>query len=216
MKKDTVFFDLDGTLTDPGEGITNCVMYALASLGYPVPPREELHKFIGPPLLYGFKEWYSMDDATARTAVEKYRERFTKLGMFENEMYDGIPKMLALAEKSGKRLFVVTSKPEPFARTIIEYFGIESFFADIIGANMNESRTDKEYVIESALLRAGAEKEHTVMVGDRKYDMEGAAANGIDSVGVLFGYGSKEELTEAGAGKLAATVEELTELLCAM
>ncbi len=213
-----ILFDLDGTLTDPKEGITRCVQYGMEALGYHEPDREKLTPFIGPPLFDMYRELYGFTEEQADFAVEKYRERFREKGMYENKIYPGIAKMLGALQASGKRLGVATLKPEVFAVPILKHFGIDKYFEFIVGVELSGKQTQKEDVIREALRRFGAEdrKESVVMVGDRKNDVIGARKAGVGCVGILYGYGSEEELSEAGAETLVATVEELQALLMAL
>lgn len=211
---DYILFDLDGTLTDPSEGITHSVEYALNRLGIEVSSRNELLKFIGPPLSVGFKEFYDLSDAASDRAVEYYREVFSAEGLFENEVYPGVTKMLETLKESGKRLAVATSKPEKFTLRILEHFDLAKYFDFVAAATLDAARNSKESVIKYALESLKpSDLGRVVMVGDRKYDIEGARLNGIASVGVLYGFGSKEELEAVGASHTVETVEELTEML---
>lgn len=210
----TILFDLDGTLTDPGLGITNAVAHALQKAGRPVPPREQLYKYIGPPLLDSFERFEGMTPAEARQAVGFYREYFVPTGMFENMPYPGVEALLAHLRAAGRTLLVATSKPEPFAVRILEHFGLARYFDHIVGSTLEETRTAKAEVIEYALRQAGVEDKGTaVMVGDRDYDVRGAREAGLGCIGVLFGYGSAAELTAAGALAVAADMPELERLL---
>ena len=206
----TIFFDLDGTLTDPGVGITNSVAYALERWGIHVDDRRALYPFIGPPLVDSFQRFYGFSPADARAAVDVYREYFTDRGIFENELYPGIPALLARLRAAGRRLAVATSKPEPFAKRIAEHFGIAEYFDCVAGAALDETRTNKWQVVAYALERLGgvAPKE-VLMVGDREHDVQGASRCGIATLGVLYGYGSREELLSAGAVAVADTVEAI-------
>ncbi|MBQ8345503.1 MAG: HAD family hydrolase [Clostridia bacterium] len=207
---DWIFFDLDGTLTDPGEGITNSVAHALEQEGVPVPPRAELYRFIGPPLVDSFMRFYGFSEERAHRAVEEYRDYFRDRGIFENQVYDGVPQMLETLRREGKRLCLATSKPEPFAKQILEHFALTSYFEFVAGALMDETRTAKADVIAYALDACGiSEPSRVLMVGDRLHDVEGASQNGMDCLGVLFGYGSREELTAAGARYLAENVADI-------
>lgn len=209
-----IIFDLDGTLTDPGEGITNSVAYALRSFGIEVPPREKLYPFIGPPLIDSFMKYYDMDEQSARSAVDKYREYFSAGGLFENKVYDGIPALLAGLKSKGMRLYIATSKPEGYTLRIIHRFGLDKFFDFVAGSTMDSSRVKKSDVIKYLFDSVPALKhERCVMIGDRHHDIEGARQNGIDSVGVLWGYGDKEELTGAGALYAASDITELRSIL---
>jgi len=210
----TILFDLDGTLTDPGVGITNSVAHALRRMGQPVPGRASLYPFIGPPLLDSFRRFCGCTAEGAARAVEYYREYYRVTGIFENRVYPGVPALLARLKQNGRQVVLATSKPEPFAVQILQHFGLQDFFDAVAGAAMDESRTDKAEVIEYALGLCGAgDKAAAVMVGDREHDVLGARRAGLDCIGVLFGYGSRAELEEAGALCLAATVEELGALL---
>ena len=207
---DWIFFDLDGTLTDPGEGITHSVAYALKKEGIEPPERQELYRFIGPPLVDSFMKFYGFSEERAHRAVEEYREYFRDRGIFENRVYDGIPDLLDLLCKQGKRIVLATSKPEPFALRILEHFGLLPYFTFVAGALLDETRTAKGDVIAYALSSCGiTDVSRVLMVGDRFHDVKGAAANGMDCLGVLFGYGSREELTQAGATYLVATVSDI-------
>ena len=212
----TILFDLDGTLTDPGLGITNAVAHSLRQLGRLVPPRAELDKFIGPPLLHSYQVYTGLTEAEARAAIPLYREYFVPTGMFENEVYPGIPVLLAALRAAGKTMVLATSKPEPFAVRILEHFDLARYFDLVVGSTLEETRTEKAEVIEYALTQLPAEaKAAAVMVGDRDYDVRGAEQNGLPCVGVAFGYGTREELEAAGAVAVADSVAELQSLLLA-
>ena len=206
----SILFDLDGTLTDPAEGITNSVMYALKQYGIEENDRTKLYSFIGPPLVDSFMEKYGFSEEKAREATAYFREYFREKGIFENVPYEGMTECLAALKQRGRTLILATSKPEVFAKMILERFGFAPYFDYVFGASMDETRTRKDEVIAYALSGAGIEDpSDCVMVGDRKHDVLGAKANGMDAVGVLFGYGSREELTEAGARYIAETVEDI-------
>ena len=209
-----ILFDLDGTLTDPAVGITDSVSYALRGMGVIPPPREDLYKFIGPPLLDSFARYYGFDDEDCRRALTLYREYFAQKGIFDNRPYDGITDMLQRLADSSKKLCVATSKPEKYAVRILEHFDMARYFDFIGGASMDETRSKKRDVIQYVLDTCGLAADGTaVMVGDREHDMTGARLCGIDCIGVLYGYGSEAELSSAGAVKIAATVSELTRIL---
>ena len=211
MIKD-ILFDLDGTLTEPFEGITNSVLYALHKCGIAETDREKLRAFIGPPLLASFSEYYGMTREEARRAVSFYREYYEEKGIFENAVIPGIPALVqTLSERY--RLFVATSKPELFAERIMERFGLRAYFVRTFGASLDETRTEKAEVIAYALQEGGIARETALMVGDRKHDILGAKANGIRSMGVLFGYGSREELAEAGADCIAETPADVLKII---
>ena len=209
----TVLFDLDGTLTDPGQGITNSVAYSLKKFGIEVEDKKELYKFIGPPLHDSFMKYYGFSDEEAETAIVYYREYFRDTGIFENEVYDGIEKMLGEIKTSGRKIVLATSKPEEFAKRILIHFGLDKYFDFTAGATMDTSRSKKGDVIAYALRESGCSSENAVMVGDRLHDILGAKENGLDSIGVLFGYGSREELESAGADYIAETVEDILKFI---
>lgn len=207
---ETILFDLDGTLTDPGTGITNSVTYALNKFGIEVKDKTELYKFIGPPLHESFEQYYGFSKEQAKTAVEYYREYYRDQGIFENLVYEGVEKLLKEMHDSGKTLIVATSKPELFAKKILEHFGLAKYFIYIAGANMDGTRTKKDEVIAYALEKGKiSEYKTVVMVGDREHDVIGANKVGIDSIGVLFGYGDYDELKSAGATYIAECIEDI-------
>ena len=211
-----IFFDLDGTLTDPAQGITNSFIHALKFYGLPVPSYQELCKLIGPPLPYSFEVTFGFDHDKAMEAVGKYREYFSTKGLYENKVYEGIPELLQSLKEKGKHLLVATSKPEEYSIRILEHFNLAQYFDYICGSLMDESRSKKSEVIAYALecCRLGeGDKDKALMVGDRFHDIEGAKANGIKSCGVLFGYGSRQELEEAGADYIAEDIQALLKIL---
>lgn len=211
-----VLFDLDGTLTDPALGITNSIMYALEKMGRDIPPRESLYRFIGPPLISSFCEFCGMSEAEAREALRLYREYFSVKGLFENEVYPDIPCALGKIRNSGAKLLVATSKPEQYSRQILEHFSLETYFDIICGATMDEKRVKKADIISYALDSAGITEERrdrVIMVGDRLHDIEGARENKIRSLGVLWGYGSRDELRDAGADYIAADTGEMIKII---
>lgn len=214
-KKDIVLFDLDGTLTDPMTGITKSVQYALKKQGIIENDLWNLTKFIGPPLKESFQKFYGMSKEEAQKAVEDYREYFSPIGIFENIVYDGMEEMLTKLKKEGMRLCVATSKPEEFAKRILEHFQLEEYF-EFVGGALMDGRTNKAEVIAYVLSEIKAEKEQTIMVGDREHDILGAKKNGIESIGVLYGYGDKNELQDAGADLIVEDVTQLREILCKM
>lgn len=197
----TVFCDLDGTLTDPKIGITGCIQYALERLGAPVPETDQLLWCIGPPLRGSFATL--LDEARADAAVALYRERFGDIGLYENTLYEGIPDALQALRDSGVRLFVATSKPHVYAERIVEHFGIREHFERIFGSELDGTRVDKTELLAYALTETGTVAADAAMIGDREHDMIGAANNGLFGVGVLYGYGTQEELQSAGAQRLA-------------
>ena len=211
-----IFFDLDGTLTDPAQGITNSFIHALKFYGLPVPSYQELCKLIGPPLPYSFETTFGFDHDKAMEAVGKYREYFSTKGLYENKVYEGIPELLQSLKEKGKHLLVATSKPEEYSIRILEHFNLAQYFDFICGSLMDESRSKKSEVIAYALecCRLGeGDKDKVLMVGDRFHDIEGAKANHIKSCGLLFGYGSRQELEEAGADYIAEDIQSLLKIL---
>lgn len=214
MDKKYMLFDLDGTLTDPQEGITNSVAYALEQYGIHVEDRSTLNKFIGPPLKDSFMEYYGFTEDRAEEAVWKYREYFNEDGIFENKVYPGIPQMLQYLKDQGKILIVATSKPTVYAKRILERFELSQYFADVQGSEMDGRRTKKEEVISYALEQNQiTDNAQAVMIGDREHDIIGAKKCGLDSIGVLFGYGSREEMEGCGAGQIVDNVQMLEDLL---
>lgn len=211
-----ILFDLDGTLTDPKLGITSCVQHALRKFGIEEPDRDMLELFIGPPLSNSFREFYGFDEEKIQQAIAYYRERFSTIGLFENEIYPGIPQMLKELQESGRHLAVASSKPTVFVTQILEHFGIHAYFEVIVGSELDGTRVKKEEVVEEALrqlLHGTEQRRDVVMVGDRKFDIEGAKAYHIDSVGVAYGYAAQGELEAAGADVIVETVEELGKVL---
>lgn len=206
-----ILFDLDGTLTDSGEGITRSVQYALEKIGKPEPERQKLNIFVGPPLLEQFQEYAAIDKETAKKAVEYYRERYAPVGIYENELYPGILEMLEELKARGYRLAVASSKPENFVNTVLEHFHMTSYFDQIVGSKPDGGRTDKTAVIEEALLRMGLEKHRNqvIMVGDKEHDVIGARKAGLDCIAVSYGYGTMEELENAHPFKIVNSTEEL-------
>lgn len=207
-----ILFDLDGTLTNPKEGITKCVQYALRYFGIER-DCDELISFIGPPLKEQFMEYASLSEEEGKKAVEVYRERFAPIGLFENEIYDGILEMLSALKSSGRVLAVATSKPTVFAEKICDKYGISPYLTILSGSELDGRNTDKALVIENTMRALGAKAEETVMVGDRFHDCEGAEKNGIPCIGVSYGFGGVEELEKGGAVAIAKTPEELMHIL---
>ena len=208
-----ILFDLDGTLTDPKEGITKSVQYALASVDIDEPDLDKLEPFIGPPLHESFMEFYGFDRDMAMKLAEKYRERFNVTGIFENKIYPGIADMLKVLKEAGCKISIASSKPTVLVERILDHFDIRKYFDSVVGSNLDGTRTKKEEVVEEALRQLACVKEKTAMVGDRKFDIEGARAFGLIGVGVSFGYAQGNELEEAGADYIVDSVEELQKLL---
>ncbi len=215
MKKpmDTIFFDLDGTLTDPKPGITRSLQYALEQLGRPVPSQDELVWCIGPPLRTSLVVLLG-GETDADRGVALYRERFGDVGLYENSLYPDIAATLA-ALKPRARLFVATSKAHVYADRIIDHYGLRPYFEHVFGAELDGTRAHKSDLLAYALERTGTDPSRAVMIGDRSHDIVGAKQNGIAGIGVLYGYGSREELTEAGAVHLCAAPKAIAEHLSA-
>jgi phosphoglycolate phosphatase len=202
---DAIYFDLDGTLTDPKLGITRSIQYALQRVDHPTMPTEdELTWCIGPPLRASFVRLLGAE-TSADLAVSYYRERFSDIGLYENGVYDGIGDVLTTLCASGHRLFVATSKPHVFAERIIDHFGLRNHFERVFGSELDGTRVDKSHLLEYALKETSVDPAKTLMIGDRSHDMVGAKNNGMKGIGVLYGYGSRDELLEAGAHHVCAT-----------
>lgn len=210
---DWLLFDLDGTLTDPFEGITRSVEYALNAFGIEVEDRRVLAPFIGPPLVESLTERYgfTMEDAVA--AVAKYREYFAVKGLYENELFEGIPELLSDCRKAGYKISMATSKPTHYARIIAEHFDIARYFDAIHGSSLDGTRITKSSVVAEAVAEEHLDPSRALMIGDRRHDVEGAGEHGIRTVGVLYGYGSREEHEAAGAAYIVNNLDELRELL---
>lgn len=206
-----ILFDLDGTITDPMLGITNSVIYALKRYGIEVTDRRELYKFIGPPLAESFSKYYGFSKSEGYELVEVYREYFSDKGLYENEVYDGVEKMLNDLKSEGHKIYLATSKPQIFAEKILEHFGLSKYFDGVCGSELNGDRVEKSEVI--ACLKDRYSIKDGVMVGDRSFDILGAKANDLISVGVLYGYGEQSELDGAGADYLVENVHDLEKVL---
>lgn len=211
---DFILMDLDGTITNPKEGITKSIQYALQAMNIFIDDLDSLTKHIGPPLRDGFMEYYGFSEEKAEAATAEYRKYYSEKGIYQNKVYDGIENLLIKLKQAGKYLIVATSKPENYAVRILKYCYLDHYFDDICGATFDKSRDDKESVIRYALERNSiTDLDKVVMVGDRKYDILGAKAVGIASIGVLYGFGSRKELEEAGADYIAATVDEIYDII---
>ncbi len=209
-----ILFDLDGTITDPGEGITKSVAYALEKFGIKNESRENLNRFIGPPLWYSFETFYGLTKDEADEAVEYYRERYVKKGINECELIDGVVELIKELKSRGKTLLLATSKPEVFARVVIENYKLTEYFDFIGGATKDKTRSEKADIIAYSLKCANVkDKEYVVMIGDREHDILGAKEQGIDSIGVNCGYGSIEEFKQAGADYIFENMAELFEAM---
>jgi phosphoglycolate phosphatase len=203
-----VFFDLDGTLTDPKEGFVRSVRYALAELNIEFDPDIKLESYIGPPLHDSFRKLCG-DNQSAETAISLYRERYSATGLFENELYEGIVECLDQIYGTAESIHVATSKPTVFSKRIIEHFGLDQYFNVVFGSNLDGSLSDKTELLEHVLGTQGIAPQNAVMIGDRRFDMIGAKNHGIRALGVLWGYGSKEELENAGADAICSHPTEI-------
>ena len=213
MAKKSILFDLDGTLTDSGEGIINCAILALEHYGLPIPSREEMRVFVGPPLTESFIR-HGVPADKAEEAVAIYRSRYIPIGNYENTPYPGIRELLETLHEMGYKLYVATSKPEGMSIDILKHFDLDRYFTRICGASMDSSRNTKEAVIEY-LMETTGERENMVMVGDTKFDVLGAKHHGIPCIGVSWGYGTVEDMENAGAAAIVHTPDELLKLLLA-
>ena len=214
MRYDTILFDLDGTLTDSADGIINSIVHTLKHYGLPHDNRAALRRFVGPPLPESFQRYCGFSPEKAKEAVAGFREYFSEIGIFENTVYEGVSEMLSTLRKAGFTLAIATSKPEVFAERILSRFDLAKYFTAVAGATMDEKRTNKAQVILYALEKLGGrEHSHVLMVGDREHDILGAKAVGIDSLGVLYGYGDRAELTAAGALLIAETPMDVCRII---
>ena len=212
MNPDAIFFDLDGTLTDPKPGITRSIQYALHRLEQStIPPEDQLTWCIGPPLRTSFVKL--LGEASADLAVALYRERFSEVGLYENSVYAGIRDVLSALRRSGHRLFVATSKAHVFADRIIDHFDLRDHFEHIFGAELDGTRADKSDLLAHALRTTAVDPSRTLMIGDRSHDMVGAKNNGMKGIGVLYGYGSRDELIAAGARQLCAAPQAILDCI---
>ncbi|HJB29521.1 MAG TPA: HAD family hydrolase [Candidatus Blautia faecavium] len=211
-----ILFDLDGTLTESGEGITKSVQYALEKIGKPEPDREKLRVFVGPPLLEQFMKYADLDEETARQAVTFYRERYSVTGIFENRPYEGIKELLEALENRGYILAVASSKPEYFVEKILDYFDMSRYFKVVVGSEMNGGRTKKADVIQEALKRLHMEnhREQVIMVGDKEHDVFGAKQAGVSCVAVSYGYGTMDELVNAEPLQIVNSPAQLLDFFC--
>lgn len=207
----SVLFDLDGTLTDSGEGIINCAIFAMEKLGVPVPPREKMGVFVGPPLWDTFRD-FGVPANRLDEAVDIFRSRYVPIGKFENTPYPGIREVLETLQAQGRKLYVATSKPEVTAREILEHFDLSRYFSEICGATVDKTRSSKEEVIAYLLSLDGCQ-ENSVMVGDTAFDVIGAAAHGIPTIGAAWGYGKTEDMVSAGAAAIAQSPEDLLRII---
>lgn len=209
-----ILFDLDGTLTDPREGITKSVQYALSKFGIDEPDLSSLEHFIGPPLYDEFRRCYSFDDAQAKQRVEAYRERFDRIGWKENRLFDGVPALLSALQSAGRKIAIASSKPTVFAERIVQWFEIAPYFDAISGATLDGTISTKAQVVEQALnMLSVPDRREAVLVGDRFHDVEGARQCSIDCIGLTMGFGGYEELQQAGARYIVQDLAALQRLL---
>lgn len=209
-----ILFDLDGTLSDPKIGITKSVQYGLEKMGIFEPDLQKLECFIGPPLQDSFAEYYHMNENDILKAIDYYRERFKEKGMFENELYPGIQAMLEFLKQAGHTLIIATSKPTVFSEQILKYFAIDRYFDQVVGSNLDGTRSSKTDIIDYILnLYRDYDQNDFVMIGDRKHDLIGAHNTGIDCIGVTYGYGSIDEIKGASPTYMVGSVEELKQIL---
>lgn len=209
----TILFDLDGTLTDPYMGITNGVIYALENMGLEVPPRESLKSFIGPPLYDEFRRKFGMSDEEAKEAVRLYRVYYPEKGLYENRLIDGVEELLKALKAQGKQICLATSKPEPFAKKILEYFGIDKYFDFVGAATLDGSIGTKTEVLRHVLEKTGADIKECVLVGDRMHDIIGAHEVGMKCIAVLVGFGDRAEFSEYGADYVCEKLSDVLKLV---
>lgn len=212
---DTIFFDLDGTLSNSFEGISGGILYALERLNVPAPPRDSLKSFVGPPLFDEFKRRFAMDDDTAREAVRLYREYYPQKGIYEQRPIEGAEELLKTLRRQGIKICLATSKPQEYAEKVLNIFGFENYFDEVVGATFDGSISAKAEVIALALRKTGASPENTLMVGDRFYDVEGAHACGVRCAGVLCGFGSRAEFESCGADFIAEKLIDVAKIAAA-
>ena len=213
MKIKNILFDLDGTIIEPQEGIINSVSFALNKMGIQEKDVDLLKKFIGPPLIDSFKRYYNLDNPKANEAIKYYREYFLLKGINENSLYVNIDTLLNSLYLKNKNLFIATSKPTVFAKQIIKNYKLDNLFQQIIGSNLDNTRKNKDEIINFVLSKNQLSKSESIMIGDRSYDIIGANKNGIKSIGVTYGHGNEKELKDARANYIVNTVEELNKLL---
>ncbi len=209
----TILFDLDGTLTDPKRGIVGCITYALENMGLEVPATSEFNSFIGPPIEESFLRLFNNDNGKTNQAVQLFRSRYAEVGLFENIIYRGVVDALSCVRKKDRRLFVATSKPQPFAERIINKFNLSPFFEKVYGAQLDGARAKKEDIIAHAINVENLEPEQTIMVGDTKYDAIGARMHHVPCIGVLWGYGLRSELADAGVKVFCERPQDLPNVI---
>lgn len=213
MKYTNILFDLDGTLTDPKEGIINSVKFALSKMGVNESEVGDLMKFIGPPLHVSFRDFCGFSGEAVEDGVRYFRKYYAEIGINENEIFPGVAELLEELQKAGANMFIATSKPTVFAEKVLDQFGIDKYFQCVLGSNLNGTESGKTEIISHLIEKFKLEKDKTVMIGDRFYDIIGAKENGIDSIGVTFGYGGETELKEAGATYICKSVKEFNKIM---
>jgi len=204
-----ILFDLDGTLTDPYPGMAKSLGYALGKFGMSEDSADRIRRFIGPPLLRSFIDFYGFDEERADMAVKYYREYYSEKGLYDNRLYDGVGRLLKGLKDAGRVCMIATSKPDRFAREVLRYLEIENYFDAVVGSSLDGALYEKEDIIKFAIESCGLDRAETVMVGDRKYDIIGARKNGIDSIAVAYGYGTAEELEESGPTRICENVMDI-------
>jgi len=208
-----ILFDLDGTIIDPKEGIINSIIYSLDKMGLEEKETEQLRKFIGPPLVDSYIKYYNLNIEQANKAVSFYREYYSKKGIYQNGLYDNVKEMLLELKDLGYNLFIATSKPTFFAGKIIDFYGINHLFEEVIGSNLDNTRKDKFEIIKFILHKYNLEKSQTIMIGDTKFDIVGAKKNNIKAIGVTYGYGTQRELEKEEAEFIIENIKELNTLI---
>ncbi|MGN0483327.1 MAG: HAD hydrolase-like protein [Lachnospiraceae bacterium] len=215
MKKRVILFDLDGTIIDSQEGIMNCIRYALEAIGKEEPDDAKLRRFIGPPLDYSFREFYGFDEETIDFLVKKYRERYNPIGAFECKLYPEVKESLTRLKQAGYAIGLASSKPEVFCKKILDYHQITDLFSVITGSDFEGGRNTKAKVLIESLHRFSAKKEEAVLIGDTRFDAEGAKEAGVSCIGITYGFGTREEMLSAGADKVFDSLKEVEAYLAA-
>ncbi len=213
IKYDAVLLDFDGTIADTGEGIFSSVRYAIEAMGFDPLPEDIIHTFIGPPVFSSFKRALNLSDEDSAKAVEKYRERYVESGIYQLEFYDGIQQLMEDMKKSGIKLAIASSKPENFIIKILDFLKMDNFFDYISSPESDKAPESKTSLVERAISHLGVEKSRAIMIGDRYFDIDGAKGAGIDSIGVTFGFGSKDELQNAGATYIAESADDIRKII---
>lgn len=210
---DAVFFDFDGTIADTGEGIFSSVSYAIAAMGFPPLPDSRLRTFIGPPIFNSFRRELGMNDEQSAKAVEKYRERYSESGIYQLEVYEGIEELIRDLKNSGIKVAIASSKPEKFVVRLVEFLKMDSLIDFIAAPESDKAPESKAVLVEKAVKHFGVDKSRALMVGDRCFDIDGANGAGIKSIGVTFGYGSREELEKTGSTYIADNTDDIRKII---